>query len=376
MRILVYEFVTGGGWYTVGSGESFSPSLLAEGAAMAQALVADLSRIDGITVDALRDSRLAQVDFPAATMHEIGSTADEQAALARLSAMADGVILIAPEFAGHLARRAKLVEQAGGRLLGPSSKLVALAADKHALAAHLAAHAVPVPYGVHLSCGAPLPRDFPYPAVLKPRDGAGSLGVERITQWFEFSRTPGNDTHGMRSTGGWRLEQFCPGLPASVACLCGPGECLDLAPCRQALASDGRFTYLGGSAPLSGNIAERARKLAGRAVRSLGQAIGYIGVDLILGADEAGREDFVIEINPRFTTSYVGLRRLAEGNLAEALLAIALGRRGKVGWHEGEVTFDATGRVEFRPPISAECKRPLSNQANPRADEPAEPSSV
>ena len=32
--------------------------------------------------------------------------------------------------------------------------------------------------------------------------------------------------------------------------------------------------------------------------------------------------DRVIEINPRLTTSYVGLRALARFNLAEALLAV------------------------------------------------------
>ena len=38
MRILVQEFVTGGGWYALDSGEPFPPSLLAEGAAMVEAL--------------------------------------------------------------------------------------------------------------------------------------------------------------------------------------------------------------------------------------------------------------------------------------------------------------------------------------------------
>ena len=47
---------------------------------------------------------------------------------------------------------------------------------------------------------------------------------------------------------------------------------------------------------------------------------GYVGVDVVLGND--GR-DWAIEINPRLTTSYVGLRALAGFNLAEAMLAVA-----------------------------------------------------
>ncbi len=43
-----------------------------------------------------------------------------------------------------------------------------------------------------------------------------------------------------------------------------------------------------------------------------------MGVDLILGDVDA-----VIEINPRLTTSYVGLRRACRQNLAEWILKVA-----------------------------------------------------
>ena len=42
---------------------------------------------------------------------------------------------------------------------------------------------------------------------------------------------------------------------------------------------------------------------------------GYVGVDLILTQDEA----LLIEINPRLTTSYIGLRQVIDFNLAEAI---------------------------------------------------------
>ena len=35
---------------------------------------------------------------------------------------------------------------------------------------------------------------------------------------------------------------------------------------------------------------------------------GWVGVDLILGPDIKGSKDFVFEINPRLTTSYLGAR--------------------------------------------------------------------
>jgi tyramine---L-glutamate ligase len=60
----------------------------------------------------------------------------------------------------------------------------------------------------------------------------------------------------------------------------------------------------------------------------------------VLGDAGDGSADFVIELNPRLTTSYAGLRRLAKDNLMEALLAVVQGQPLRpLSWHEGEVSF-------------------------------------
>ena len=46
----------------------------------------------------------------------------------------------------------------------------------------------------------------------------------------------------------------------------------------------------------------------------------------MLGDAADGSRDYAIEINPRLTTSYVGLRALAEFNIAEAMLRAATGK--------------------------------------------------
>ena len=70
---------------------------------------------------------------------------------------------------------------------------------------------------------------------------------------------------------------------------------------------------------------------------------GYVGVDLVLG----DQGDWVIEINPRLTTSYIGLRTLTNDNLAVAMLRIALGQPpGNLTWRKARVRFHADGRTE------------------------------
>ena len=340
MRIFLYEFVTGGGWYCEPTGRP-PDSLLAEGAAMLRSVAADFRAIPGIEVDVMRDRRYRVSLDSGATIHQVASAADEAATLSALASAADWTVMIAPEFSGHLRARCQAVELAGGKLLGPSSDVVALVGDKHAAAEHLAAHGVSVPWGVALAAEEALPARFPYPAVLKPRDGAGSQGIESVEGPGELdSRWQHRQAYAH-----WRLEEFRVGLSASVACLCGPRRIVPLVPCRQRLGEDGGFEYLGGSLPLDAPLAARARRLAARAIAALDCPLGYLGVDLVLGHDATGADDVAIEINPRLTTSYVGLRALARGNLAEAMLEIARGNEVELCWQERSIQFESGGCV-------------------------------
>ena len=57
-----------------------------------------------------------------------------------------------------------------------------------------------------------------------------------------------------------------------------------------------------------------------------------------------GGQDWIIEINPRPTTSYIGLRQLAQDNLAEASLRIARGEAiAPIRWRKGLVHFSPRG---------------------------------
>jgi predicted ATP-grasp superfamily ATP-dependent carboligase len=137
-------------------------------------------------------------------------------------------------------------------------------------------------------------------------------------------------------TGELIVQPFVPGLAVSVAFLAGPGDRLALPAAEQRLSDEGRFRYLGGRLPLSPDLDDRARRLAERAGATIPGLCGYVGVDLVLGA----AHDAVIEINPRLTSSYIGLRQLAEDNLAAVMLTLAAGGEGPaLKWRPGPVEF-------------------------------------
>lgn len=319
MRILLYEFVSSGGWRSAGWALP-ADSLAREGAAMLDAVANDFRRIDGVEVQIANPGHLR--DWSA-------------------SADFDWTVVIAPETGGVLNGLLEQVQSAGGRLLGPSLEFARIAGDKQATAERLAAAGVSVPTGVWLASAEPLPRNFPYPAVLKPADGAGSQDT-----WLLESADVNGDPRALDAGDrAWRLERYAPGLPASAAFLCGPREIAALLPCGQRLSPDGRFAYLGGFTPLPARWRGRAVRLGEQALSAMPPALGYIGVDLVLGEADDGSDDYAIEINPRLTTSYVSLRALCQGNLAQAMLDVAAGRSQQLSWRSEQVEFDPDGRV-------------------------------
>jgi predicted ATP-grasp superfamily ATP-dependent carboligase len=337
MRLFIYELVSAGGL-----GRRVPSSLRAEGAAMLAALVADCSGLANIEIVTLLDDA-----FPTALGHDCRrtDTAHEQHAYRATAADADAAIIIAPEFDDLLATRSQGAQDAGCRLLGCSPAAIRLAGDKLQTQRRLAARGIPTPRTER--CGTP-PADMPWPVVVKPRHGAGSQATMRIERpedlkiALDMARTELPKAEFI-------VQPFHAGQPASVGLFMGPRQIVPTPGALQTLSSDGRFRYLGGTAPLPQTWRQRAVSLALRAVEGMEGLLGYVGVDVILGDEPDGSEDVVIEINPRLTTSYLGLRQLTRCNLAELWRRVAEGLEvAPPSWSNSLVRFTPDGRIEER----------------------------
>ena len=76
--------------------------------------------------------------------------------------------------------------------------------------------------------------------------------------------------------------------------------------------------YLGGMGPLPARWQSRVHSLANGVAASLpGKFTGFLGIDFVLGHEVA--DDFVIEVNARMTSSYLGVRQMVDENLTRRL---------------------------------------------------------
>ena len=321
--VFVYEYCT-----ALGIGRDPSDprhSLWREGNAMRSAVVADFERIPGVTVTTMTGVR----------------SSSERAELQRIASGTDAVLIVAPEFDYLLFFRALWALQAvaPGRWLG-AAPVTRYATDKRQLARRWRKSGVPTPEPYFL-------REEPeFPCVVKHVRGAGSLAVRRIESLGDWQAL-----QDAKQLDGVPLEQllaqpYVPGVAASVSFLVGPNCVVPLLPGFQRLSTDGRFTYLGGEIPMPPGLTLRAVKLARRAIDAVPELAGYVGVDLVLGDADDGSADYAIEINPRLTTSYVGLRALTDDNLMAKLWEVCAGAADvRVQWSDGGVRFTPDGTV-------------------------------
>jgi len=376
LRILIVEYFCAGG-----GGARLPAGLLTEAGGILQAAVEDFSTLPGACVLTLTRSRLRVRLAPPHQVRDVhpGRFA---AAFGRALREVDAALVVAPERDGTLLRLTRAIERAGVTNLGSSAAAVRVASDKWLTHLALERAGVPQPRTLRVPARGGAVRQAaarvsgwngrtrvlsarrrpaPQPGwIIKPVDGYACLGLSEV-------RLPGEDRPGR---GGWTgrtpsgstlsalrsavraaarhskrahilVQERCAGVDASV-CLVGNGKrAAPLLLNGQRIARLGgfgaaaRFKYAGGFAPLSHRQARAALEAARRVAEGIPGLRGYFGVDLIL--QENGVR--VVDVNPRLTSSYLLLRRLAPHNPASWILEAVC--RGRLPGR-----FAATHRVE------------------------------
>lgn len=305
MRIFAWEYVTSGGWRECEG----SRALIAEGAAMLRALVRDLSNLPNVEPVVARDPGIEIGELQA--RHETIDRENLWESWRRIAAGADAVWPIAPETDGLLERATALAEGAGRPVLNSRPGALATARSKRATARQLGEHGIPVVPCMRFGAAPP---GSTHGWIVKPDDGAGATDTYFMADQRSLERW--RPPHAGQN---FIVQPFVPGIPISLSMLAQDGAAWLLACNTQDITcADGAFAYHGGT--VGGAEARRAdlEPLAARIAAALPDLWGYVGVDLVDGA--AG--PVVLEINPRLTTSYVGLGESLGLNPASLVLAL------------------------------------------------------
>ena len=307
--VFVHEFTIGGGWP-----EGPLPAgLAAEGRAMLHAILADFRAWGAVRTTTTLDYRLGGTHLPADRVIELHPGEYEQSLL-RLVTESDASLIIAPENGGILARLSALVERSGVPLLGSNAAAVAIAADKWECYRRFVQAGLPTPptWLVNSANATDVAEHVGFPLVIKPVDRAGCEGVGLVADASSLGLALERPSF---SRDRFLLQRYVEGTHVSVSLLVAEQGSLPLSLNGQMMTIGEEFAYLGGIVPLQHPQRQRALNVAQRAVSLIPGLRGYAGVDLVLTESES----YLIEINPRLTTSYVGLRQVISFNLAEAI---------------------------------------------------------
>lgn len=303
MKVLVFEYITGGGL----AAETLPDSLQAEGDLMLRGLVNDLLELTDIDVMVLRDARLQ----PFAQCLEnlmIESPADFESVWPDALARADACWVIAPETGAVLERLCQQIEATGVHLLNSSAESVALTASKSRTTSLLAQNGIPVvdnyPVTDHVNGR----------WIVKPDKAAGCENIhlfpDRRAAENWFSTQPNQQQ--------WILQPWLPGEHLSLSLLCKQGDAIVLSVNRQLLSENDGQLSLTGCVVNAEEVEEDCEQLAGKIASLIPGLWGYVGIDLL--RTDSG--PVVIEINPRLTTSYVGLREAMDINPAGMIMSL------------------------------------------------------
>ena len=325
MGLLIYEFVSGGGF----CGKPIPPSILSEGFGMLRTIISD-AKASGHEVTTVIDRRIALFNPPLEAdskiiVNALGETED---AVQEAAESADAVYIIAPETNKTLQTLVESMERRNIPSLNSLSNAIQKVSDKAFLQKHAENIGITTPKTLTFTTDDTLEtiaqavtEEIGYPAVFKSADGTACEGLSIVANKSQAANAINKITKSTPAK--FIVQELIQGIPASVTLVSNGTEAQPISLNKQnvSLKSPKQVsTYNGGTVPLESPLKEKAFATAKKLVESIKGMQGCIGVDLVL----TDKEPVLIEVNPRLTTSYVGLQKVMKLNLAQAIIEAVL----------------------------------------------------
>jgi len=132
------------------------------------------------------------------------------------------------------------------------------------------------------------------------------------------------------------VQEFIEGEDVSVSLLCGENEIIPISLNKQFIdICKDKGKYIGGKLPFESKYKNEIFDIAIRACKKVKGLKGFVGVDLLITENH---QIYLLEINSRFTTPYVGLKKIANINIAKTIIEENI----------SDLDISLDGEVEFR----------------------------
>lgn len=135
------------------------------------------------------------------------------------------------------------------------------------------------------------------------------------------------------------VQEYVDGEDISVSLICNDGKATPISLNKQFVKlENNKGTYIGGMLPFESELKDKAFKIAKKACESIRGLNGFVGVDLLLSNGDNIHPMYLLEVNSRFTTPYVGLKKIANFNIVKTIIERNI----------EEVDISLNGKVQFK----------------------------
>jgi len=331
-KIFIFEFVSGGGYNQV----DIPSSLFCEGYAMLRTTIEDFKKL-GFQIITLLDKRISHLArYLKTDMVKFVNLRDDFLEIyTKCVKESTFCFIIAPEFSKHLYNLTQIAKDLKKKILSIDLNGVWLGTSKLETYKYFIANKVNTPksYKIPLK-GGQMDVDFilqkfdqlSNSIIMKPEDGAGSELIyhfttkDQILQLFERAKAK------LDINRSYIVQEFIDGDDLSISIInranSEKNNVMDQiilsinAQNVQNIDSNKDSLYLGGFTPVENYKALRNKFEKILKSMDLTSFQGYFGIDFIKKADNS---IYFIEINPRLTTSYIGIRNVLDFNPLEFL---------------------------------------------------------
>jgi predicted ATP-grasp superfamily ATP-dependent carboligase len=332
-KVFIFEFVSGGGF----NKKEIPTSLLCEGFSMLRSLVNDFEQL-GCTISTLLDRRLnffsslLKTDNVSITL--VGEDTEFIHQFKQSVKEVEFCFIIAPEFSEILKKLTQIVEKYNKTVLSIDTSGIALTSSKFKTYEFFQSSKVPTPETHLIPNKKEYPdtnkvfqhsENIPFPIILKPDDGVGAESIFYFSSKKELKEFFHKKQNSLESGREYILQSYVSGRDLSISLLNSKRlaeekeEPFILSVNTQEIhikGSKGDSEYFGGLIPAHDHITLKENVISYLQKMDFNNFFGIFGIDFIYSAPKI----HFIEINPRLTTSYIGLRYALNQNPVELLI--------------------------------------------------------